>query len=233
MPRTRRQVADPTLAVAYLRTSTDDQANGLDAQSDAAHAYARSKGLRVVSVHRDAGVSGGKPVAERVGFTAALAAMKEAGAGVLLVAKRDRLARDVVEAAMAARLVERIGARVMSADGVSHEDTPEARLLRTMIDAFAEFERALIRSRTKAALRARRDRGQRFARFPPYGWRYDATGKMIVVPVQQETLLRMRRLRSRGVAYRVIGERLMAEGRRPARAKAWSIPVVRSLILRK
>ena len=43
MPRAPRpSAADPTLAVAYLRTSTEDQANGLDAQNDAIHRYARS-----------------------------------------------------------------------------------------------------------------------------------------------------------------------------------------------
>lgn len=231
MPRAHRPKTDPTVAVAYRRTSTADQTNGLSAQRDAIERYAHARGLRIASWHEDAGVSGGKPAYERPGFAALLGAMKAVGAGVLLVAKRDRLARDVVEAAMAARLVEKIGARVVSTDGVSHEDTPEGRLMRTMIDAFAEFERALIRARTKAALAARRVRGLRFSRHAPYGFAYER-GRMVAVPTEAATLRRMKALRQRGLTYRAIGEKLMKEGRRPRDAKRWSIPVVRTQILR-
>ncbi|MCC7139019.1 MAG: hypothetical protein IT460_11410 [Planctomycetes bacterium] len=101
----------------------------------------------------------------------------------------------------------------------------------TLLDAFAEYERSMIRARTAAGLRARRERGLRFTLYPPYGWRF-VGGRMIADPAQQKTLVRMRTLRSRGVTYREIGVRLLAEGRRPARAKAWSIGMVRSLVNR-
>ena len=71
----------------------------------------------------------------------ALEAIREHGAGVLLAAKRDRSARDTVVAAVVGRMAERNGAAVRTADGVGRGDTPEDKLLRTMIDAFAEYER--------------------------------------------------------------------------------------------
>ena len=42
-----------------------------------------------------------------------------------MAAKRDRIARDVVVAATIERLVADAGARVVTADGVSAEQTPE------------------------------------------------------------------------------------------------------------
>ena len=53
------------------------------------------------------------------------------------------------------------------------------------------------------------------------------------VPEQLKTLKRMSALRSRGLSYARIGARLMKEGRPPARAKSWSVPVVRTLVLRE
>ena len=231
MPRRPRPAADPALACAYLRTSTDDQANGLAAQRDAIEAFAKAKGLRIVAVHEDAGVSGAKAAADRPGFAAAVVAMKETNAGVLLIAKRDRLARDVIEAAVATRLIERQGAHIRSADGVSHGDTADAKLLRTLLDAFSEYERALIRSRTKAALQARRVRGQRFSMHPPFGFSHK-DGQVVPDPAQQKTHARMKLLRAKGLTFREIGERLTREGCRPARAKSWSTMVLRKLIAR-
>jgi hypothetical protein len=59
------------------------------------------------------------------------------------VAKRDRLARDVLTAALVERLCERAGARAQSADGVGNEAGSEAQLMRNMVAAFAMYERAL------------------------------------------------------------------------------------------
>ena len=106
----------------------------------------------MVAWHVDQGVSGAAAVADRPGLLAALAALREHGAGVLVVAKRDRLARDVMAAAMVDRLTCDAGARVLSAAGEGTEsDDPAAVLMRRMVDAFAEYERALIAARTRAA----------------------------------------------------------------------------------
>jgi len=110
------------------------------------------------------------------GLLEALAALKEHGAGVLLVAKRDRLARDSMTAAMVERLCERSGAIVRTADGAGDGDGPEAVLMRRMVDAFAEHERLLIKARTKAAMAVKRSRDERISR---EAYEYDS------VPVQR------------------------------------------------
>jgi len=47
---------------------------------------------------------------------------------------------------MIERLVERNGGRILSADGIGAGEGPESALLRAMVRAFAEYERALIRA---------------------------------------------------------------------------------------
>src|SRR5688572_4461835 len=104
-----------TRTVGYVRCSTGDQVEsglGLEGQAQAIKTYALRCGFDLVSVEKDAGVSGSTTAEERVGLMSAIGALRRGD--VLLVAKRDRLGRDVVNVAMVERLVERKGARVVS-----------------------------------------------------------------------------------------------------------------------
>jgi hypothetical protein len=62
-----------------------------------------------VKVFEDIGVSGAAELDRRPGLLAALGALAEERAGLLIVHKRDRLARDPMIAGMITRLVERGG----------------------------------------------------------------------------------------------------------------------------
>ena len=93
------------------------------------------------------------------------------------------------------RVVESHGAVVQTADGVASGVSPEDKLLRTMIDAVSEFERALIRARTKAALAAKKSKGQRVGGIP-YGYRLANDGTRVVRDAhEQNTIRRLKRLR--------------------------------------
>ena len=163
------------LAVAYVRVSTDDQALGPEAQRASIEAWAAREGVQIASWHVDAGVSGASPIEERPALCGALAALREHGAGLLVVAKRDRIARDVVVAALVERAAGAARARVVSVDGVGNGDSPADAFMRTVIDGAAAYERALIRARTKAALGVKRARGERAGEVP-YGYRLAADG---------------------------------------------------------
>jgi DNA invertase Pin-like site-specific DNA recombinase len=128
-----------------------------------------------------------------------------------VAAKRDRIARDVVIAATVEQLARDAGAKVVTADGVSVEDTPEAALMRTLMDAFAQYERALIRARTKAALRVKRARGERFSRRAPLGFRLE--GGLVLEDTDERAILeRVRAMRSKGVSLARVASTLNAEG---------------------
>lgn len=197
-----KRITDPKRAVAYLRVSTEDQNLGPEAQRAAIERWADANGVAVIAWHQDHGVSGGAPVDARPGLLAALADVGKLSAGLLIVAKRDRLARDVLIAAMIEQLLTRQGARVASAAGEGTESNdPSGQLMRTMVDAFSQYERALIRARTKAALGVKRARGE-VAGTVPYGFERTASGKLVQNEAEQRVLSVARELRTSGVSFR-------------------------------
>jgi DNA invertase Pin-like site-specific DNA recombinase len=100
---------DPKIAVAYLRVSTEDQSLGPEAQSAAIVTWAQREGIRIARWCSDQGVSGAMEPEQRPAFMEAMGALREHNAGVLVVAKRDRLARDVMAARTIAILAEKRG----------------------------------------------------------------------------------------------------------------------------
>lgn len=203
---------DPRRAVAYLRVSTEDQNLGPEAQRAQIAAWAAREGVVVVAWHEDHGISGAKPVAERPGLAAALDALRTEGAGVLVVAKRDRLARDVVIAGTVDHLAGKAGARVIAADGVGNGDSPADAFLRTILDGASAFERAQIRGRTKAALDVKRARGERAGTLP-WGWQLGADGKTLEPCAREREITeRARALRDAGQSFGAIAKALASEG---------------------
>jgi DNA invertase Pin-like site-specific DNA recombinase len=226
--RRKKVAADPTKAVAYLRASTDRQDLSPDAQRAAVTRWAAAQGVAVVAWHQDLGVSGGTPLEERPGLLAALDAVRAHGAGVLLVAKRDRLARDVLTAALVERLCEREGARVQAADGAGNGEGPEAQLLRGIVDLFAQYERAVIRARTKAALAVKKARGERTGGVP-MGSRVGDDGMLAADEVERGAVARARELHRDGMSLREIARALVAEGHAP-RGKKWHVQTLARVV---
>ena len=155
-------------AVVYLRVSTQEQAEtgaGLKAQEDACRAHAARADLEVVGPFADEGISGAATLDERPGLIESLAMI--GSSDILVVAKRDRLGRDPIVVNLIEAAVRRQGGRVVSAAGEgTDDDTPTSILMRRIIDAFAKYERLLIKARTRAALLAKRRRGQRVGSVP-------------------------------------------------------------------
>lgn len=203
---------DPLVAVAYLRVSTEEQHLGPEAQRAAIEAWASRAGARVVAWREDRGLSGSLGLEDRPALSAALADLRPLGAGTLVVAKRDRIARDALIAGTVDRLAERIGARVISADGVGNGGTASDQFMRTILDAAAAFELAQIRARTKAALAAKRARGERIGKIPR-GMRLAADG-IHLEPDEREraAVERARALREEGLSFAGIAARLAQEG---------------------
>ena len=135
-------------AIAYYRVSTQKQGTsglGLDAQKQSVHTYASGR-YEIAAEFVE--VESGKKT-NRAELTKALAMAKELGA-TLLIAKLDRLARNVAFTS------------ALMASGVQFVavDMPDANNLTIhIIAAIAEHERELISSRTKAALEQAKKRG--------------------------------------------------------------------------
>lgn len=212
----RRRAPDPHRAVAYLRASTDEQRLGPEAQVAAIDAWALRERIEIVGTHLDQGVSGGSDLDGRPGLVAALATLRAERAGVLLVAKRDRLARDVYVAATIERAVAASGARVVCADGTGNGDTPADAFMRTILDGAAAYERALIAQRTRDALAAKRARGEATGGVPPYGFRF-ASGRRVEDIEERGLVEEIARLGREGRTIRSIALELARRGVRSPR----------------
>jgi DNA invertase Pin-like site-specific DNA recombinase len=231
MPR-KRKTLNPQQCVGYLRVSTEDQNLGPDAQRAALERWASANGCELGAVFVDHGVSGAAALDKRPALMDAIDAMRDTGAGVLLVAKRDRLARDLVVAGMVERLVERAGGRIVSADGAGNGDGPEAALMRGIMDVFAQYERAVIRTRTRAALKVKRERGEKTGGRVPFGFSLDADGVHLVENEAEQGIIEIVvDLRRDGLSIRAIAERLNDDGV-PARGTRWHRTTVDRLLKR-
>jgi DNA invertase Pin-like site-specific DNA recombinase len=204
--RKKRPAGDAKVAVAYLRVSTDEQHLGPEAQRAAIEAWGEREKVHVVAWHEDKGKSGGSELDDRPGLGASLASIREHNAGVLVVAKRDRLARDVAIAIAIERTVETYGARIVSADGAGNGEGVSDVFMRRVLDASAEHERGLIRMRTKAALAAKSARGEAVGK-PPYGYQIGPKGELLPEPREQATLAVVARLwRDDATERDIVGE---------------------------
>jgi DNA invertase Pin-like site-specific DNA recombinase len=164
----------------------------------------------VTAWHVDAGVSGASAIEDRPALCEALASLREHGAGLLVVAKRDRIARDVVIAATVERAAGLAGARLVSAGGEANGDSPADAFMRTVIDGAAAYERGLIRARTKAALAAKAAKGERTGEIG-YGFRLAADGVHVEEdPAEQGVIAVVRELRASGLSHRGIVRELAA-----------------------
>jgi len=227
-------------AVAYQRVSTDEQAAsgaGLGAQLDACRGWADRSGAELVGPFADEGVSGAAPLDKRPGLMDALA---EVGPGdVLIVAKRDRLGRDPFVIAMIEAAIQRAGGRVVSAAGEGTDgDGPADVLMRRIVDAFAEYERLVIKARTRAALRAKKARGQRTGRVP-FGFDLVDDGRrskserpcaLVPNPAEQAVVAEIRRLKGEGVAEARIAVALNARAVPSKTGAKWSNAAIRRIL---
>lgn len=147
-------------AFAYLRTSSATNV-GADKDSEkrqraAIEAFAKSAGIEIVGEYYDAAVSGADPIEARAGFAAMLERIEGNGVRTIIVETASRFARDLmVQEVGFARLSER-GITLIAADspGAFVDDTPTAKLVRQVLGAIAEFDKAM----TVAKLKGARDR---------------------------------------------------------------------------
>jgi site-specific DNA recombinase len=165
------------------------------------------------------------------GGVAALSALKRGS--ILLVVRRDRLARDTLTAAIAERLAKKAGATIHSVSG-NNGNGPEDQLMRQVVDAFAQYERALISMRTKAALKHKQSKGEKTGGDVPYGWKLSRDGIHLDVDAEEQaTIFAARALREQGLSLRSIALKLSEQGRFPRKGKAWHPETIKHLLSSK
>ena len=213
------------LAVGYIRVSTEEQATGgvsIEAQKAAIEAYCKMRGLDLVQVITDPGISASKPLATRPGGAALLTSLT--GVNNVIAYKLDRLFRDAVDCLTTTQAWDKAGVAMHLIDmGGQAIDTSTAmgRFFLTVLAGAAEMERNLVRERTRAAMDHKRTQGQRISGQAPFGYRF-VDGQVVPDPVEQKTLNKAVTMRLAGMSYAKIAKALNQEGDRTRNGRPWT-----------
>ncbi|WP_457094949.1 recombinase family protein [Microvirga sp. P5_D2] len=148
---------DSIKAVAYLRTSSAANV-GADKDSEkrqraAIEAYARSAGYELVDSYYDEAVSGADHVTSRPGFTAMMERIAGNGVRTIIVETANRFARDLIVQETGYALLKEQGIELIAADKPDAflDDTPTAILIRQVLGAVSQFEKAMVVTKLKSA----------------------------------------------------------------------------------
>ena len=210
-------------ASSYILVSSREQADsglGLEAQRQRIRAYCEMKGLRLTTIFEDPGLSGGKPLGSRSAGGRLLAEARRTKP-VVVVARLDRLFRSVADAAQTIADFDRYGIELVAIAEGFDMTNPYGRAMAQMASVFAELERAMIRERTRAAMKVKRGRRERISGHEPYGWRFTGAGRLVENAKEQRVVRWILRLHKRGESLRGIAKRLNDRGIEPKRATRW------------
>ena len=157
-PESTRPIAQVAL---YARVST---LNNQDPEMQLAELreYAGRRGWEIVEEFTDQGVSGSKESRPALNRLMADACRRRFDA--VLVWKIDRFGRSLKHLVNSLAELAALGVAFISLRDNLDLSTPSGRLMFQMIDAMAEFERALIQERVRAGLRNARAKGKTLGR---------------------------------------------------------------------
>lgn len=216
----------------YLRVSTDQQAEsglGIEAQKEMCLKYIENKQYEDFKIFKDDGYSGSLDVDKRPDLRKALDYLVKGD--VLLVAKRDRLGRDVLINLLIEREVAKKKCQIETAAGefIDNED-PSNVLMRTIIDGFSKHEIMMTKARTKAALAVKKRRGERTG-YIPYGYRVKED-KIQLEPDEneQKNIRSIRELHTSGLTYRSIADELLLRNVLNRKNEPWTYVAIFQLI---
>jgi DNA invertase Pin-like site-specific DNA recombinase len=218
-------------AIAYLRTSSAANV-GADKDSEprqreAIQAYADKAGFEIVAEFCDAAVRGADAIDVRPGFQAMLEKIAGNGVRTIIVETASRFARDLMVQEVGYERLRAAKITLIAADSPSSfvEDTPTARLIRQVLGAVSEFEKAML----VAKLRGARDR-KRALTGKKVG------GRQSHAEMHPETVALAKRLRRaspithKRLSLRKIGTALAVEGHLNEAGKPYSAAAVKSML---
>ena len=218
------------VCVIYTRFSPRPDAStseSCEAQRKLCEDYAFKKGWKVAEVFHDPNRSGKDNY--RPQLFRAVSALKKGW--ILLVYKRDRIARDVYLSELINRSVLKKGAKIEAISGDVEGDGPEQQLIRQVVAAMAEYERKLIARRTSDCLRRYQKDGRLVSSVAPYGYKKDPDDPKRIIPDEreQEVCRMIMELKRAGHTLREIGD-LLPQG--SARCGHWSAAAIWTIIRR-
>lgn len=199
-------------AIGYIRVSTDKQAQdgvSLDNQRQQIENYCRYKGIVLVQIVEDAGISGGKNAA-REGFCALLDTVESREVNALVIYSLERLSRDMLTLLSFERLLSEYDLELHTVQGAVDTSTPQGWMSFAMNAFMGEMERRQVKYRTKAAMQYKKSQSAVVGSVP-YGFSRD--GEMLIENSEEQAVIaRVNTMYTNGLKLADIARSLAASG---------------------
>jgi DNA invertase Pin-like site-specific DNA recombinase len=222
-------VREMVKAVAYLRTSSaanvGSDKDSAVRQREAIAAFAKREGFTLVQEFNDEAVSGADAIEVRPGFAALLDRIESNGVRTVIVEDASRFARQVLVQELGVMALQQRGVRVLTAGGddLTATDDPSKVMVRQMMAAFAQFEKARLVGKLAAARRRKREAAGKCE-----GRKSHAEIRPEVVALAKQ--LRRKKPKGGQMSFAAIAAELAAQGHLSSAGKPFTAMAVRSMI---
>lgn len=219
--------------VAYCRVSTDGQTGegkfGIDSQKEQIMDYCSRNDMQISAWYIDEGVSGVKE--SRPMLDALLYGdIKNPPVDAVVVAKSDRIARDIKLYYYFMMLFEKKGMQLISAtEEVVNDDTGLGNVYRSLMLFVAEQERKNITRRTSGGRAIKAARGGYSGGRPPYGYK-PIGGVLTIVDSEAEVVRKIFEMKKDGSTYQQIVDCLNGVGKTNRSGSKFSISTVQVIL---
>ena len=208
-------------AIGYVRVSTEEQAKsglGLEAQIAKIKAYAELFDIELTEIIMDEGISG--KTLDREGLQRAIKILKDKKAEGMVIAKLDRLTRNVADlGTLVSTVFDK--AELYSVSEQINTKNAAGRLVLNVLVSVVQWERETICERTKDALQAKKARGEKTGGNIPFGFD-EVNGKLIRNEEEQSIINEIKNLKNKGLSLRKIAGILNEKGIVTKNGKTWT-----------
>ena len=185
----------------YARVSTNDQQT-LGMQNRAMREYAARRGWTIVVQVREVN----SEAARREAREKLLDAARRREIDIVLVWRLDRWGRSVTDLLATLQELEHLGVGFVSLTEALDLTTPAGRAMAGLLAIFAEFEREVLRERTRAGLEQARQNGKRLGRPITAALHTDQARKLYRAGLSKSEIARRLQI-GRTSVRRIIGKR--------------------------
>ncbi len=198
----------------YSRVSTQmqaDEGESLGVQERMTQGYCLMHGLEIAGSFVECGVSGSVPLSERPEGKRLLDGL--AKGDTIVCAKLDRMFRDARDALNVLHTLKNRGVSLHFIDlGGDVVHNGMAKLMFTVLSAFAEMERDRTKERISDTKRDQASRKRFLGGQRPFGFDVGEDGGLIENAAEQAAIVRMKALKSEGKSLRTISQIMANDG---------------------